>query len=215
MRAGMVGAADERDDGVGLPRPTPRFRLVDTELPGQPDLLGGGRVVQPVDDVVRSSAQLTSGADKLSDGSAEATRSLSALPAAVDTMADQLRQARAATADLASLRQSLGPQLRQLTDYLQEIDTQFRGSAAGGFYLPARALSDPTLKAALDQLISRDGHATYLLVFGDGHEWSGDGAHRARQIETAVREATKEGTLTPTAVHLTGVGPATSDLQNW
>ena len=73
--------------------------------------------------------------------------------------------------------------------------------------------SDPALKAALDQLISPDGRATYLLVYGDGHEWSGDGAHRPRQIETAVREATKEGTLTPTAVHLTGVGPATSDLQ--
>jgi putative drug exporter of the RND superfamily len=171
------------------------------------------RVVQPVDDVVRSSAQLTSGADKLSDGSEEATRSLSALPAAVDTMTDQLRRARAATADLGSLTTSLGPQLRQLTDYLQEIDTQFRGSAAGGFYMPARALADPALKAALDQLISPAGRATYLLVYGDGHEWSGDGAQRSEQIETAVREATKEGTLTPTAVHLTGVGPATSDLQ--
>jgi uncharacterized membrane protein YdfJ with MMPL/SSD domain len=52
-----------------------------------------------------------------------------------------------------------------------------------------------------------------MLVYGDGHEWDGDGAERARQIDTAVREATKEGTLTPTAVHLSGVGPATLDLQ--
>jgi putative drug exporter of the RND superfamily len=100
-----------------------------------------------------------------------------------------------------------------LTDYLQEMDMQFRGSAAGGFYLPQRALADPRLRTALDTLISHDGRATYLLVYGNGHEWSGDGAGRARQIETAVREATKEGTLTPTAVHVTGVGPTNLDLQ--
>jgi RND superfamily putative drug exporter len=156
---------------------------------------------------------LTSGADKLTGGSAEATRALAGLPPAVDTMAAQLRRARAATADLASLTTSLGPQLRQLTDYLHEIDTQFQGSAAGGFYMPQRALSDPALRAALDQLMSDDGRATYLLVYGNGHEWSDDGSQRAPQIETAVREATKEGTLTPTAVHLSGVGPATADLQ--
>jgi RND superfamily putative drug exporter len=61
--------------------------------------------------------------------------------------------------------------------------------------------------------MSRDGRATYMLVYGDGHEWGADGARRASQIDTAVREATKEGTLTPTAVHLSGVGPATHDLQ--
>ena len=66
------------------------------------------------------------------------------------------------------------------------------------------------MRTALDTLISQDGRATYLLVYGNGHEWSGEGAGRARQIETAVREATKEGTLTPTAVHVSGVGPPTS-----
>jgi RND superfamily putative drug exporter len=172
-----------------------------------------GRVVQPVDDVVLSSAQLASGADKLTGGSAEATQAMAGLPAAVNSMTDQLRQARAATADLTALSNFLGPQLRELTDYLQEIDTQFRGSAAGGFYMPQRALSDSRLRAALDRLVSRDGHATYMLVTGDGHEWGVDGAQRASQIETAVREATKEGTLTLTAVHLSGVGPATLDLQ--
>ena len=126
----------------------------------------------------------------------------------------QIRRARAATADLTGLTQSLGPQVHQLTDYLQEIGTQFQGSAAGGFYMPQRALADPRLRAALDKLMSHDGRATYLLVYGDGHEWGDDGAQRARQIETAVHEATKEGTLTPTAVYIGGVGPTTLDLQN-
>lgn len=213
MRAGMGGLQTTMTTVSGFVDPLRGFVSSTPNCPANPICSVVARVVQPVDDVMRTSAQLTSGADKLAGGSAEATRALAGLPPAVDTMAAQLRQARAATADLASLTTSLEPQLRQLTDYLHEIDTQFRGSAAGGFYMPQRALTDPALRAALDQLMSDDGRATYLLVYGNGHEWSGDGAHRAPQIETAVREATKEGTLTPTAVHLSGVGPATADLQ--
>jgi putative drug exporter of the RND superfamily len=93
------------------------------------------------------------------------------------------------------------------------MEMQFRGSAAGGFYLPQRALADPRLQTALDKLISKDGRATYLLIYGDAHESSGDGAERSREIQTAVREATKEGTLTATAVHIAGVGATSVDLQ--
>lgn len=213
LRAGMSGLQSNVTTVSGYLEPLRGFMSSTRDCPANPICSVVARVVQPVDDLTRSSIQLTSGADKLADGSGEATRALAGLPAAVDTMAAQLQRARAATTDFASLVSSVGPQLRALTDYMQEIDTQFRGSAAGGFYMPRRALSDPVLQAALNMLMSDDGRATYLLVYGDGHEWSGDGAHRAAQIETAVREATKEGTLKPTAVHLTGVGPATVDLQ--
>lgn len=45
--------------------------------------------------------------------------------------------------------------------------------------------------------------------------WGGDGARRTEQVRTAIREATKEGTLHPTSVGLAGVGPATADLQRF
>lgn len=213
MRSGLAGIQANMTSMSGYLDPLRGFVSGTPDCPTNPICSVVARVVQPVDDVMLRSAQLSSGAAKLTDGSAEATRSLASLPAAVDTMTAQLQRARNATGELTNLASSLGPQLRQLTDYLLEVDTQFRGSAAGGFYLPQRALTDPRLKAALDQLISGDGRATYLLVFGDGHEWSDDGAVRTGQLETAVREATKEGTLVPTAVHLSGVGPATLDLQ--
>lgn len=214
MRAGMTGVQANITTVSGYLDPLRGFVSSTPDCPAHPICSVVARVVQPVDDVMRSSAQINGGAVKLTDGSTAATNSLAALPAAVNTMADQLRRARAATADLTGLAQSLGPQLRQLTDYLQEMATQFRGSAAGGFYLPQRALADPRLQTALDNLISKDGRATYLLIYGDGHEWSGEGAARARQIETAVREATKQGTLTPTAVHIAGVGATNVDLQS-
>ncbi len=176
MRTGMAGIQTNVTTVSGYLDPLRAFMSTTPDCAANPICSVVGRVVQPVDDVVRSSVQLTSGADKLTNGSTEATQALAGLPPAVNAMADQLRQARSATADLTSFANSLGPQLRQLTDYLRELDTQFRGSAAGGFYMPQRALSDPRLWAALDKLVSHDGRATYMLVYGDGHEWGADGA---------------------------------------
>jgi RND superfamily putative drug exporter len=214
MRSGMAGLQTNLTTVSGYLDPLRAFVSGTPDCPNNPICSAVDRVVQPVDDMLHSSDQIASGANQLTAGAGSATNALVGLPATVNAMADEIGRARAATADLTNVMQSVGPQVHQLTDYLQEIDTQFRGSAAGGFYMPQRALEDPRLRAALDRLVSPDGRSTYLLIYGDGHEWGDDGAHRARQIETAVHEATKEGTLTPTSVYLAGVGPATLDLQN-
>ena len=75
-------------------------------------------------------------------------------------MKDALGQARSATHDLLSLTDTIEPQLRQLTDYLDEVATQFQGSAAAGFYLPQRALADSRYIAVLRQL----GSASSILI---------------------------------------------------
>jgi putative drug exporter of the RND superfamily len=171
------------------------------------------RVVEPVDTLMAASAKLDGGASKLTSGSTVAAKAMADLPHSVDAMKDALGQARSATQDLLDLTDTLGPQMRQLTDYLNEIATQFEGSAAGGFYLPQRAFTDPRYTAVLRQLISADGHAAYLLVYGDGSEWGTDGATRSEHVRAAITEATKEGTLTPVEIDLAGVGPVTADLQ--
>jgi RND superfamily putative drug exporter len=140
---------------------------------------------------------------------------MASLPQTVMSMNSALGQARSATHELLGLSETIGPQMHQLTDYLTEIASEFEGSAAAGFYLPQRALSDPRYIDVLRQLVSTNGRVTYLLVYGDGEEWGGDGAERAEQVRTAIKEATKEGTLTPTSVYLAGVGPVTADLQRF
>ena len=173
------------------------------------------RVLEPVDGLLQTSTKLNDGAAKLTSGSTTAAQAMAGLPQSVGSMKDALGQARSATRDLLSLTETIGPQMHQLTDYLNEIATAFHGSAAAGFYLPQRALTDPRYTDVLRQLISADGRATYLLVYGDGQEWGGDGARRADQVRTAIKEATKEGTLTPAGVDLAGVGPVTADLQRF
>jgi RND superfamily putative drug exporter len=70
------------------------------------------------------------------------------------------------------------------------------------------------MRPTLDQFFSPNGHATRLFVYGQGLEWGDEGAARARAIETAVTDTIKGGSLHTTAVELTGVGPATRDLQD-
>jgi putative drug exporter of the RND superfamily len=213
MRAGIDGLHRNVDAVSGYLAPLRNF--VDTTPDCGANVICSlvSRVVEPVDSVVRSTGELSTGAGKLTTGSSTATTAFAGLPATLQSMREVLGQAKAATRDLRSVVDSIAPQVRQLSDYLQEIDAGFRGSAAGGFYLPTRALSDPRYRQALNALASRDGRSTYLVVYGEGQEWGVDGAQRARQIDTAVAEATKEGTLTPVSVGLAGVGPATRDLQ--
>ncbi|MGU3499288.1 MMPL/RND family transporter [Mycobacterium sp. C31M] len=193
--------------------PVRRFVATTPHCAANPLCAVAQQIVTPVDDLLRSSADLSAGVDRLTVGSATATGALGTVPGEIETMAAAISRARAVLADTAAGVDTLAPQLSEFTDYLNKAATAFEGSAAGGFYLPQRALAEPRLSAALDRLISPDGRAIYLLVYGQGREWGADGATRAAQIETAVREATKEGSLRPTAVYLAGVGPATADLQ--
>ncbi|OBJ34626.1 RND family transporter [Mycobacterium colombiense] len=215
MRAGMDGLQRNVTTVSGYLDPLRDFVGRTPDCATNPICSTVDRVLQPVDSLVQTSTRLGSGAAKLTSGSSTAATAMATLPQSVTSMKDALGQARSATHDLLGLSDTLGPQMRQLTDYMNEIATQFQGSAAADFYMPQRALSDPRYTTALSHLISENGRAAYLLVYGDGSEWGADGANRAEQVRAAIKEATKEGTLTPTEVDLAGVGPVTADLQRF
>lgn len=215
MRAGMDGLQRNVTTVSGYLDPLRDFVGRTPDCAANPICSTVDRVLQPVDSLVQTSNRLGSGAAKLTSGSNTAATAMATLPQSVTSMKDALGQARSATRDLLTLSDTLGPQMHQLTDYLNEIATQFQGSAAGDFYMPQRGLTDPRYTTALRHLISKNGRAAYLLVYGGGSEWGADGAKRADQVRAAITEATKEGTLTPTEVDLAGVGPVTSDLQRF
>ncbi|OCB23900.1 hypothetical protein A5674_23560 [Mycobacterium malmoense] len=215
MRAGMDGLQRTVTTVSGYLDPLRDFVGHTPDCAANPICSTVDRVLQPVDSLVQTSARLDDGATKLTSGSSAAAAALAGLPQNVTKMEAALGQARAATRDLLSLTDTLGPQMHQMTDYLNEIATQFQGSGAADFYMPQRAFADPRYATALHHLISENGGAAYLLVYGDGAEWGADGAKRADQIRAAIREATKEGSLTPVEVDLAGVGPVTADLQRF
>ena len=170
------------------------------------------QIVTPVDEVVSGTAALTAGVHRMAGGTGAATDALGGIPAWIDAMTAAVGRARHLMAETTGQLAAVGPQLGEFTGYLREAASAFEGSAAGGFYAPHQALADPRMAAALNRLIAPDGRAFYLLVYGQGQEWGADGVARAVSIESAVAEATKEGSLRPLAVHLSGAGPATRDL---
>lgn len=146
--------AAQRHHGVGLPRPAAQLRRADPRLCRQPDLLDGG----PGADAGRQPGANV-GATRLrsrqTDHRLQHRRHRDGR-AAAERRRDEnaLAQSRSVMRDLLGLSDTLGPQMRQLTDYLNEIGTQFQGSAAADFYLPQRALTDPRYTAVLNHLIS-------------------------------------------------------------
>ena len=213
MRAGMDGLRRNIDTMSGYLDPLRGFVDSTPACGANPICSMVQRVIEPVDDIARSSAELSDGAVKLVSGSGTATTALAEMPAALATMRDVLDQARDAAGELRGVVESIPSQLHELTAYLRAVAGDFQGSAAGGFYLPTRALADPRYSQVLRALISPDGRTALFLVYGVGEEWGADGAQRAELIDAAVREVTKEGTLTPVSAQLAGVGPATRDLQ--
>ena len=213
MRAGIDGLQNNVTVVSGYLDPLRNFVNSTPDCPGNPICSMVAKVVDPFDSLVRTSTELSSGAAKLTAGSNTATAALAGMPRALQSMRGVLSQVQGAARGLRDVIGPISPQLHGLTDYLREIDLNFQGSAAGGFYMPARALSDPRYKGALDSLTSPDGRAALLLVYSRGQEWGAEGAQRTTQIQAAVEEATKEGTLTPVSVEQVGVGPTTRDLQ--
>lgn len=215
MTAGMDGLQDTVTTMSSYLDPLRRFIDDSPDCAISPICSTLVQVVEPVDSMIRSSTQLSSGTAKLTDGSSKATAALAGMSPILASMRDAISQAHDATRELTAVVDGVSPQLRQIVDYLQEGSVDFHNSAAGGFYLPARALADPRYQQVLRALVSPDGRSTRLLVFGRGAEWGSDGVQRATSIREAVTEATKEGTLIPVSVQITGVGPATRDLQTF
>jgi RND superfamily putative drug exporter len=185
------------------------------------------KVLDPLDSTIHSVADLSSGTDKFVAGATDlssgadkfvssasgATTAISGTAQAVGTIRTALGQLHQLVATLSDVTNSIVPQLDQISGYLNELSINFQDSGEGGFYLPQRTFDDPRFQTIIPLLFSADGRATRLLVYGEGRAWSTDGARRAADIEVAVHEATKEGTLNGSAVYLSGVGSATRDLQ--
>jgi RND superfamily putative drug exporter len=193
----------------------------------------GLRLVQPIDSLTAATAQLTDGASALGTGAQStagafrnAEESVGAMHAAIaqlNTIVDQLK---GTVDDVRTLFSNLKDQLNgtaddvrtlfsNLTDYLKGMRNDFAGSGEG-FYLPARAWQDPRFQRAASLYFSPDGRSTRLLVYSEG-AFGSDGTHQSAEIENAIREATKQGTLAGGSVasSITGLDSAVANLRTY
>jgi RND superfamily putative drug exporter len=169
--------------------------------------------------VVDTAGRLADGFEQIAGGLATTGSGLSLLPipgistSAFGGLAGVVQDARQAAQAFKQLVNPLGTPIRELPGFLHDLAIMFHGTPGEGLNVSLMALSDPNVRHVLDYFLSPNGHAALLLVYGDSHNWDGGGVQRARAILDAVRGATKGSMLKPTAVELTGIGPAVRDLR--
>ncbi|KLI09034.1 membrane protein [Mycolicibacterium conceptionense] len=211
--AGMSGLQGNLREVSGYADPLRQFVNGNPDCAANPICAAVQKIVKPLDDAVSATGTLAGGAGALRDGATSATNSLDGTADAVVTMRGALSQLRGLTSTLRSSLDTVGPQMRQMTGYLSQLSSDFAGSPEGGFYLPPRTFDDPEYRRVMDMMFSPDGHATRLLVYGDGESWGQDGADRSDEIRVAAAEALKDTPLAAGGVvDLTGVGTATAEL---
>ncbi|GLD03928.1 transporter [Mycobacterium kiyosense] len=167
--------------------------------------------------VVSDSTKLVDAAEQLAKAVADAATSsgLAGAAAVISAAGGQMAEIRARGSGLREVLNNVRPvPTQELPAYLHSLMSVSQGSPGVNLYASRTILIDPTMRPALDEFFSQNGHATRLYVYGNGHEWGDEGAIRARAISAAVADATKDGALKPATVELTGVGPVTRDLQD-
>jgi RND superfamily putative drug exporter len=162
------------------------------------------RVVDPVDSVVADVALLTNGADRIAAVSAKTMGAFAATPRVVAQLRSALGQLRSFVPTLETTIENTIPQVVQLSTFLKNLSTDFADTGEGGFYLPRKALADPSYQHVRQSMFSSDGTATRLFVYSDGDEVDSDAAARAQQLEIAAGKATKYGSLVDSQITMSG-----------
>jgi RND superfamily putative drug exporter len=188
-----------------------------SDCPTTPVCAGAQEAVQWATGVVDGSTKLVDGAEQLARATVDAASGadLPGLPLVLLSVRGQIDQVRTQAGGVTGILADPRPvPTQEMSDYLHRLAAVSQGSPGVDLYASRKILTDPAMRPALDYFFAPNGQATRLLVYGDGNEWGNDGAVRARAIEAAIADATSDGTLKPTAVELSGVGPATRDLQD-
>lgn len=172
------------------------------------------KAIDPFDRVIADVTVLSDGATRLAAGSARATSALAGTPRAVAEMRSALDQLRSFVPSLQTTIESTIPQVVQLSAFLKNLSIDFADTGEGGFYLPRKALADPSYQHVRQTMFSADGTTARLLVYSDQTGVDQAGASRVQQIETAVGNATKYGSLADSEVTVSGGAQLAADVRS-
>ncbi len=162
------------------------------------------KVVDPFDSVVADVALLSNGADRIAAVSAKTMGAFASTPRVVAQLRSALGRLRSFVPTLETTIENTIPQVVQLSTFLKNLSTDFADTGEGGFYLPRKALADPSYQHVRQSMFSSDGTATRLFVYSDGDKVDSDAAARALQLEIAAGKATKYGSLVDSQITVSG-----------
>ena len=158
--------------------------------------------------------QAQAGADRISAGQQQMAQQLGLLADGAGQVADGSGQVADGTETVSASVGQLQGGLHQAAGYLEQTGKAAANPAAGGFYLPPRALKDPRFAVSSGLFLSADGHVARMIVVGgtdayaEGAEARSDAVRRA--AETGLRGTDLEGSVVST----TGVAAFNADLDH-
>ncbi len=165
------------------------------------------KVVDPFDSMVADVALLSNGADRIAAVSGKTMGAFASTPRVVAQLRSALGQLRSFVPTLETTIENTIPQVVQLSTFLKNLSTDFADTGEGGFYLPRKALADPSYQHVRQSMFSSDGTATRLFVYSDADKVDSDAAARAQQLEIAAGKATKYGSLVDSQITVSGPAP--------
>lgn len=216
MRTGLQGMQTTVEQVSAYIEPVRDFTNGNPNCANDPICSMALKLVQPIDSLRAATAQLTDGASKLGTGAQSTAGAFSNAQESVGAMHAAIAQLNTIVDQLKGTVDDVRTLFSNLTDYLKGMRDDFAGSGEG-FYLPARAWQDPQFQRAASLYFSPDGRSTRLLVYSEKDPFGSDGTHQSPEIENAIREATKQGTLAGGSVasSITGTDSAIANLRTY
>ena len=154
----------------------------------------------------------SNGTNQLTDGQALLTTKLGEIAAGADAARSGMKQVADGVKQIPPQMQGLLDGLRQARDFLSEVGANVSGPDAG-FYVPKGAFQDPRLRQAMSYFISKDGHSTRLLVFGNTTAYDRTALARLDAVINSTNAALAETTLKGSRMEVSGVAAGFRDLQ--
>lgn len=195
----------------------------DQLLPGLADAAAGARQLQSgTGNIADGLDQLTRGLQRAQQGSARLSASQRLLAEKLGELAAGTSRITDGTSDLASgvdqlleqtsqLQQGLG----QSAEYLTEVNRNANTPTAGGFYLPADALNNPSFARARGIYLSPDGTLARIQVIGTTDPLTHSGQARYTAVQEAAKQALRDTSLGKATVQATGAGSLGADLSHY
>ncbi len=166
------------------------------------------QAVEGIDKAVTDVVSLSNGADRVAAASKRAIGSFDSIPRVMAQMKSSLAQLQSFVPNLETTIQNALPQIVQMSAFLRNVSTDFANTGEGGFYMPRKALSDPSYQHVRQSMFSPDGTVTRLFVYSDGANLDLDAAARTQQLETAAGKAMKYGSLVDGKITVSGAAQA-------
>lgn len=198
---------------------------------GQRDQLlpGLARAARGAERIASGDGELAKGLDQLAAGLRQAGSGSKRIATGQALLGRKLGELESGSSRLATGASGIAPGIQRLLtetvrlrkgldasgDYLGDVSQRADTPEAGGFYLPASALTKPDFAVARTQFLSENGKLARIQITGDTDPLTPAGQRRYEEVQDAAAQAMNNTRLDGSDVLATGASGLGADLAHY